>query len=256
VSRKGAKGRFKGFFWWLPLVYLVKLSKHGEKIMTILKRITTALVLIIFISLSIYTIWGWLTMQDIRSYCAREGLDTEQVLYLLAQASYDFTATTMERGKKVDSGDISLTESVKIPSYIARLYIMRVFKNHKTKFNPENSSLLEDEESTIVVTPLDTFLYASENVSNLICCFGIGYMMGILVVGVEFIRGIKISSMRLIFRPLVGALASFLLLIVIISGGSVIWNQVAGVKGLSLGMIGVIGSLFCEKIKPLLTTSV
>jgi hypothetical protein len=220
--------------------------------MTILKRIATTLILIFLISLSAYTIWGWLTIQDIRSYCAREGLDAEKVLNLLAQESCN--AAAMATGEKVDSANILLSESVKIPLSISRLNVIRVLKIHKSKQDPKEIS--EERELTIAIAFLDPFLLTSENVNNLICCFGIGYMAGILVVGVEFIRGIKISSMRLIFRPLVGALASCLLLIIIVSGGSVIWNEVAGVKGLSLGMIGVIGSLFCEKIKPLLTTSV
>ena len=42
-----------------------------------------------------------------------------------------------------------------------------------------------------------------------------------------------------------------LLFIVIISGGALMWNEVNGVKGLSVGLIAVIGSLYYEKFSKL-----
>lgn len=203
-----------------------------------MKKIATGLILFSLISLSIYVLWGWLTIQDIRSYCAKEKIDPEMVLDYLA------TGTHQLEYMKVDPNGVRMRwapDKIDIP--ISRFNISMILIDATGK-----------KMKVTEVMFLSPFVSVSENTNNLFCCFGIGYMTGILVVGIEFLKKKKALLSRLIFRPLLGALASCILLIVILSGGSVIWNEVAGMNGLSLGMIGVVGCLFCEKVK-ILTAS-
>ena len=50
-----------------------------------LKNIATTLVIGLLTVLSIYLIWGWLTINDICTWSAKQGLDSEKVLSYLAQ---------------------------------------------------------------------------------------------------------------------------------------------------------------------------
>lgn len=204
-----------------------------------LKNIATTLVIGLLTVLSIYLIWGWLTINDIYTWSAKQGLDSEKVLSYLAQDP-DFELVSDPNGL--------MSARIKSTSGEPRYAISRL----RLRFSMV--SLGKEEGYVRVGSLLQPFLFLSENVNRLFCCFGIGYITGVLVVGIEFLRKKESTQSRLVLRPLVGALASCLLFIVIISGGAIIWNEVAGVRGLSLGMIGVIGSLFCEKTKALMTS--
>ena len=54
---------------------------RGESIVRILKTFLVSLTLIIITGLSIYLIWGWITIEDIRKYCNSKGLDFETTVY-------------------------------------------------------------------------------------------------------------------------------------------------------------------------------
>ena len=204
-----------------------------------IKRIMTTLTVSLLTSLSIYLIWGWLTINDICTWSAKQGLDSEKVLSYLAQDP-DFELVSDPNGRM--SARIKPTSGG--PHYaISRLALGFAMV-----------TLEEGKGSVRIGSLLQPFLFLSENVNRLFCCFGIGYMTGLLVVGIEFLRKKECTQSRLIIRPLAGALAACLLFIIVISGGAIIWNEVAGMNGLSLGMIGVIGSLFCDRLK-VLTTS-
>ena len=241
--------------WCLFPVKSVAKYLRGEKGIVMMKRIGTALVFTSCTVLSVYIVWGWLTIQDIRSYCAKNQLEVEDVLYSLALDTPDNFSMTLSEDK--------LLLQPSNPSEDAKLLPIRRFRlpfsHMSVKTAKKEIGQTDKKIQTATVTTfmlLEPFLYLSENVNHFFCSIGVGYMMGLLIVGVEFLKPKKPSLSRLILRPLVGALASGILLIVIISGGSIIWNDVAGMNGLSLGMIAIIGCVFCEKMKTMLTTSI
>ncbi len=203
-----------------------------------IKNIATTILIVLFALLSIYLIWGWLTVNDICTWSSKQGLDSDKVLSSLIWDP-DSKISQDPNGRI----DFSIKSRPGEHYNISRLALSFL----ALKGGDKNISAM-------CGGVLEPFLFLSPNVNKLFCCFGIGYMTGLLVVGIEFLKKNESTQSRLVFRPLIGALASCLLFIVIISGGAVIWNEVAGINGLSLGMIGVIGSLFCEKIKLLITS--
>lgn len=215
-----------------------------------LQTVGTVLLVVALTLLSLYGIWGWLTIQDIRSYCAKNDIDPEVVLYGLAAIPNRNETVVATRDP---NGTVTIeTKNEPVSSPLDLLPVKRFDVTVRSeKINMKKQTL--ETHSYEYLLP---FLTMSENVNHVFCCFGVGYMTGLLIVGVESLKPKKPTKSRLVLRPLVGSLAGCILLIVILSGGSVIWNEVAGMNGLSLGMIAVIGCVFCEKMKTMLTTTV
>jgi hypothetical protein len=189
-----------------------------------------------------------------RQWCLKNNINVEDFFYRISK-DVDFKITDEPNCFKVNLlPDTSKKES--ICRYI--IPIVRVTAE-QTKYSSKpgvdanlffkNKEPIASNEARIIsFSVLEPFLNCSENVNNLLCCFGIGYVTSLLIVGNRFLKQNSIPHAVLVFRPLLGALASCILLIIILSGGAVIWNEVAGIRGLSLGMIGVIGSLSCDKL--------
>ncbi len=188
--------------------------------------------------LSVYIILGWITFEDLRKYCVDNKLDFESTLTALVPSE------TMG-DLKMDAEGISIKDyhsgtSSPVYRYLIPFNFM-YFKNH--------------EFCTLTGAALEPFLGLSENARNAVCCFGIGYLVGILMLGLESLKGKNPSIKRLLLRPILGGISAVLLFVVILSGGALIWNEVNGIKGLSLGLLAVIGSLLCEKFEALVGVS-
>lgn len=193
---------------------------------------------ILLCTASVYIIWGWITIEDIHKYCATNGLDFEKTLSSLVS---DTTIGHMEGNEKgYTLKDIHSGSDFPLYRYLAPFSI---------------HSYGEKGFSLFTGAILEPFLIISENSRNVVSCFGIGYLVGILIIGLESLKGSSISIRRLLLRPMLGGTSAALLFIVILSGGSLIWNEVNGAKGLSLGLIAVIGSLLCEKFSDLIGVS-
>lgn len=188
--------------------------------------------------LSVYIILGWITIEDLRKYCATNGLDFESTLSTLVPTATIGEFKANENGysfKENHSGSNSPVNRYLIP--------FNTFRMGKDGFRSVTGAVFEP------------FLFLSENSRNAVSCFGIGYLVGILMIGLESLRGRAPSTKRFLLRPAMGGTSAVLLFVVIISGGALIWNEVNGIKGLSLGMIAVIGSLLCEKFAGLVGVS-
>lgn len=205
-----------------------------ELIKHIVNQIIVSLLLIFLTLSSAYLIWGWITIEDLRKYCATNSMDFETTMTELIS---DFSAMEMSADKNFASVKLS-TSGHALP--ISR-YIFPFTTAHT------------DKESISISTGsfLEPVLLISENTRNTSFCFGIGYLVGLFMVSLEHLQGKKPTKTRLILRPILGGTASMLLFIVIISGGALMWNEVNGVKGLSVGLIAVIGSLYYEKFSKL-----
>lgn len=186
--------------------------------------------------LSIYLIWGWITINDMRKYCIENGLDFEKTMHEIMPALDDYEIKAGESGPSVKV--IPEKKNVPISRYIVPFLTVDVDKNSASFFH---GALLEP------------ILGISENTRNATFCFSIGYLVGLFIVALEYLKGKQLSTRRLILRPTLGGISSMLLFIIILSGGSLIWNEVNGVKGLSIGIIATIGSIYCEKFTNLVS---
>ncbi len=203
-----------------------------RKSLRVIKKCSVGLLVFFLTLLSIYILWGWITMDDLHKYCDSNGLDFEKTLTALTPS--ESIGETKVEDNVLKIKDLQSGSYLPISRYLIPFNIMKVTK--------------EGYSSTTgaVLTP---FLAVTENTRNAICCFGIGYLVSLLVIGLEFLKEVEVSMKRFLLRPLLGGISATILFIVILSGGAFIWNEVGGVKGLSLGLVAVIGSLFCENFK-------
>ena len=194
-----------------------------------LRTFFSILATVILTILSLYLIWGWLTLEDIRKYCSTNKLDFEETLRELVPGN------SIE-GFKGDKNGWSL-EHYKSGSALPVYRYLVPF---------DLTTMSKDGFSATTGAVLEPFLGFSENVRHSIFCFAVGYLVGLLVIGVERLRGLYLSCSWILLRPLLGGLSAMLLLIIVISGGELIWNEVSGLRGLSVGLIGAIGSLMYD----------
>jgi hypothetical protein len=96
---------------------------------------------------------------------------------------------------------------------------------------------------------LEPFMGVSENTVNGVCSLALGALISLVIVFVEALKNKPVGRKRLLLRPIAGALGALCTYLIILSGGSLIWNQVAGVSGLSLGVISSIGAIYVEKLQ-------
>lgn len=192
--------------------------------------------------------WGWLTLADIKKNAIENNLNVEAVLdSLWAGAFHDIEFSASSNSVKNSEAHNSETRiSLKTPT--ERRYLNRL--NIQYWSIPEKGGFKE-------ISFLVPFLCISDNVANFLFCFGIGYLISLLLVLVKMIKGRSTMTLLYIFlRPPLGALASSCLFILVIAGGTLMWENVSNVKSLSLGAISIIGALYCEKLEKILSNSI
>lgn len=158
-----------------------KLNNANHLIKTYVAWITTFILCVA----SVYMVWGWVTIEDIRKYCAAKDLDFEDTLSALVPNTTIGSLEGNEKGYTVK--DIHSGSTIPIYRYIIPFNFQTVGKDG---FSFTTGGILEP------------FLAISENSRNLIFCFGIGHIVGILVLGLESLKGNSISILRLLLRPI------------------------------------------------------
>lgn len=203
-----------------------------------LSRVGVFIVLALYLLLSLYVVWGWVTLSDIRKYCERKGLDFESVLDgMVADTSVRMGLTA--EGKSEMEVKITHTDE---PIY-KWVVPFAVAGNRGDRNKPG-----EGDQMWIQGGLLEPIMVLSENTANCVFSLGIGTLISLVIIMTEKLRNKSVTGMRLIVRPIVGALGALCTYLIILSGGSIIWNQVAGVSGLSLGVISAIGAIYVEKL--------
>lgn len=194
--------------------------------------------------LSIYGLWGWLTLCDFRSYCIKHSLDYYKVLdQLVNDPNIKYT---------VEGGNTSF--DVVNSDTLDPLYRFTIpFSLSKVKKSPDGSKI-EDIQYTqgAILAP---FMGITESTSNGLFTLCIGYLIGVSIVISRSLSGSQIGLRFCVLRPVLAASSALITYIIVFSGGAVIWNQVAGVSGLSLGVIAAVGAIFSEKLSKLITTT-
>ena len=93
---------------------------------------------------------------------------------------------------------------------------------------------------------------ASDNTLNLLFSFAIGYFISTVLLITNFLRNKSTTAIYAFLRPISGGLVSGCLLLLVICGGALFWENISEMKGLSIAAIAVIGSLYCERFPELL----
>lgn len=203
----------------------------------------------IFLCISIYTIWGWLTLADIKKKALENNLSVEVVLdSLWAGAFHDVEFSTSSKNNKDSEANNSSEIRISMKAPAERRFLNRL----NIQYCSVSSTGGYKEISFLV-----PFLCISDNVANFLFCFGIGYLISLLLVLVKMIKGKSSLTLNYAFlRPPLGALASSCLFLLVIAGGTLMWENVSNVKSLSLGAISIIGALYCEKLEKILSNSI
>jgi amino acid transporter len=109
--------------------------------------------------------------------------------------------------------------------------------------------------SIFMLSPINPFLFFSDNVLNVLFSFALGYAISSVFVLLKYLERGEVSDRYVVLRPIAGGAVSACIFVMVISGGNLIWQQVSGVNGLSVGVIAAIGSVYCERFERMLTKS-
>jgi hypothetical protein len=203
-------------------------------------RIVALSVSTLFLVTSIYGVWGWTTLNDIRKYCEANQLDYHEVVDgMIADVSVSI--------KDHPGGEVSTqieTKTTKEPIFKWVIPFSLVFDASNTGTRDGKTHGLSYFQGGV----LEPLLVLSENTANGLFSLAIGCLISMVVVISEVLKGKGISNTRLILRPIAGSLGSLCTYLIILSGGSIIWNGVAGVSGLSIGLMSAIGAIYVEKL--------
>lgn len=193
---------------------------------------------------SFLLLWGWITISDIKTTCRTKGYDSDEVLEALYQRHHGF---------KMDGEGFEITPPSR--SLFGRLlwgWVGVSQTQSKDKSDGDKGSQLSFTEFGL----LEWFLKFSENMLNLFFSFGVGYLVSTVLMLVMFLRGESMTLRYLIIRPLAGGLVSACFLLLVVCGGTLLWEHATNLQGLSIGVIAIIGSLYCEKFPEILKASV
>jgi hypothetical protein len=196
---------------------------------------------------SFICIWGWLTVEEVKIW-SKENNTTIDEIYSLIEQPWENLA------RKISNNNIGSSAEIKAINFVKRInsgfYLHKIPKDYFDRNINNNDSLGLWDKMHIMIPFWDLKFYLGlpEKMLNLLACLSIGYLTSLIIVGIENLKSnSEMQFRRLILRPVIGGLSSMILLIVIYSGGSIIWNEIGGVRGLSLGTIAVLASLYCER---------
>lgn len=235
-------------------------------------KLSVYVVNIILFALSCYIIWGWMTLSDIKKFATKNNLDNQKLMsflyygYIDELSSYSKTNHSKTVNKATqdtqDTQDNQDTQNAKCNFSKKELYLClrRYLHTNVKKHNEKNfyeTGAVKSETTTVTIIPwLYPFLCISETVANFLFCFGIGFLLSFLLVLIKVLKTKEnLADKYLLIRPFAGGLAASSLYIIIIAGGTLLWNNVSDIKSFSLGIISVLGAVYCEKFEHLISLS-
>ena len=198
---------------------------------------------------SLYCIWGWITISDLKSECQRKGLDSAQVLSAL---QYLPAAKITQLSTNGPTSTLELLPGPAVPPGFRRY---SPGFHHTSAENESSSTGTKEVMDIFMVSPLNPFLFFADNALNVIFCFALGYAISSVFVLLKYLKRGDVSERYALLRPIAGGAVSACIFVMVLSGGNLIWQQVSGVNGLSVGVIAAIGSVYCERFERILTKS-
>jgi hypothetical protein len=212
----------------------------------LVQRILIAVVHIPLLLLSAFCLWGWVTVSDIKIQAEKHGYDYNAVIAAMLGEPVETNAL----------GGIGPNSRSPTPPPVSFLNRLRIGESLSLSRNLTNSLGQPVTESLEVkVSYLDPFFRISVNAVNVLFIFGIGYIMSSVLVWSAYLRNKPITVRFWVLRPIVGAMVSVCLYIIVLSGGRILWDGTAQPNSLSLGLIAVLGSLYGERFEKMLATS-
>ncbi|MCI0556877.1 MAG: hypothetical protein MN733_00140 [Nitrososphaera sp.] len=204
----------------------------------------------IFLAFSMYTVWGWITVTDIKRYCIEKGLDADEVLNKLGVVpEYNVrmeNKNSKPRSKIPDDSELSISTEMATPPYEGPLARLRLL--YQTMSYDE----ADDKFSLTTVNLLTLFVRLSDNVLNTLFTFSVAYLISFVILVVRTTFGRTPSLRYWLLRPLAGGLVGAVSWVLLLSGVSLVWNDVSNARGLSVGVIAAFAAFYCEKFEQVL----
>lgn len=186
-----------------------------------------------------------MTISDVKKKAIEKNMDDNVVLSTLfiqhALASSD------------DNMQVVLSDEARDNALFFQRYFPSLARDVTITEYGSNGKTTKVIRSRYFVSWLFPFLRISENVANVLFCFGIGCIISTLLVVILFLKNAPISNRYIILRILGGGLASSCIFLIIIAGGNLLWENTSDIKGFSIGVISALGAIYCERFKQIIS---
>lgn len=204
--------------------------------------------------LSLYLVWGWVTVGDIHTKCEKQGVDFDQVMESLISNGPNINEEQKTNGTL--AVNLSWTPS-KFPAF--RRYALSFAKNEIVISNSTTNSVAGGNYHLESVYSFDggliePFAALSENVVNFLFACGLGYLMSCAILLVKALRKNSMTVGYVLLRPIAGGLVAGCLFLVILAGGRVFWEKASPVNGPSVGLLAAFAAVYCERFERWLKT--
>jgi len=207
-----------------------------------IKYIIAIIINIIISVFCLYYIWGWITINDIKKDCKKRNIDFDEEIYNIIPSS-----VSCQKKSSPESIGFQVHESNEKNIY--RRYWVGIYRY---EYSSENSESTQDSFSQKSIDFLYPFVVLTDNNLNLGLCFSIGFITSIALVIIKYIKNQKQGLMFLYLRPIVGGIVSYLLLLVILSGGIIFFREIGDINGFSVGIVAIFGGVKCESLEAIL----
>lgn len=184
------------------------------------------------------------------------------------RARYVFSSASVNIQETAPTGD---SDSAQTPNELSNtddtgsrtneVHLRTKFDDDGTRRNemtfPPNSSGRHRQASlqSSELQPLLPFLVISPNALNLIFCFCLGYLISLAMVCVRTVQTNLTDWTTSLRRAIAGGLSSAVLFLVVLSGGTLLWNT-GNLREMSVGAVACIGGIFYERLEAVLTKAV
>jgi hypothetical protein len=195
---------------------------------------------------SLYFIWGWITVWDLRRYCAKNGLEFEKVALEFQQiGTFTFQPQT-------NSGP-SITLEGREPNPFDRVS----FSWQALIFNDSSTNSPQSGASTTIIVGslLTPFVSVSENFLNLLYCFALGTFISFLLLLVGVYNTNSYGTRVILMKPFLGGLCSACLYLLTIAATDLLLEDRGGFRFGSLPAISLLGVFSVERFDRLLKLS-
>src|ERR1039458_4270211 len=167
----------------------------GKVASAILEKWTRYLVSGLLLTGSLYCIWGWITISDIKSECQRKGLDSTQVLSALGYAS---APKVTQRSTNGATSTLEISPGPTVPDG---------FRRYSLGYQ-SSSAATDGNMSIFMLSPINPFLFFSDNVLNVLFSFALGYAISSVFVLLKYLERGEVSDRYVVLRPIAGGAVS------------------------------------------------
>src|SRR5207247_603503 len=125
---------------------------------------------------SIYAVWGWVTVSDIRAKCEKEGCDFDSVMASLISSPFELQALA----KALTGGTNDLVITNGFPKFGRFAVTFLSYRQLSRQPLPSTNAIARQTETDLsgfMGGLIEPFAFMSDNVVNLIFCLGIAYLM-------------------------------------------------------------------------------